>query len=203
MVDEFDGMDSYVGMKKPIVRVDLDWGHVESTSCANPCQGGLQWDVIVPIVDAASARGMRVLVVLAYAPPWATGHDTGKWFPTNDADWVDIVDNAVRHLGNRVQAYEVWNEPNITQFADYGTATTRRQRIADRKRRYWELVKLAYPVVKRSCATCTVLAGASASAGDPPTATEVNDNPNTAASWLRAGYAAGARRFFDALTYHP
>src|SRR6266536_412706 len=203
MVDEFDGMDAYVGAKKPIVRVDLNWGHVEETPCPNPCPGGMQWDQIDPIVDAASARGMRVLVVLAYAPSWAAGHDTGNWFPTDDRDWVDIVDSAVRHFGSRAQAYEVWNEPNLTPFADYGTATTRQQRIADRKKRYWELVKLAYPVVKAACPTCAVVAGASAPAGDPPTAAEMNDNPNTAARWLRAGYAAGARGSLDAVAYHP
>jgi hypothetical protein len=35
MVDEFDGMNAYAGANKPIVRVDLNWAHVEGTSCAN------------------------------------------------------------------------------------------------------------------------------------------------------------------------
>jgi polysaccharide biosynthesis protein PslG len=205
MVDKFDGMRAYLGDRPPIVRVDLNWPGVEPVSCPGPCDAGLNWDQIDTVVDAANARDMRVLVVLAYAPSWATGHTDGGWFPTSDhdADWVDIVDATVRHLGSRVQAYEVWNEPNIEQFGDYGNALTRQQRIAERQARYWQLVRLAYPTVKHSCPSCTVLAGASSPWGDPPTAEEMTDDPNTAASWLKAGYALGSGGYFDALAYHP
>ncbi len=205
MVEKFDGMRAYLGTKAPIIRVDLDWAGLEPQSCPGPCDGGLDWAKVDTVVNAANSRDIRVLVVLAYAPSWATGHTDGGWFPssTHDTDWVDVVDAAVRHFGDRVQAYEVWNEPNLAQFGNYGNAPTRQQQIADRKARYWQLVKLAYPTIKRSCPSCAVLAGASAPAGDAPTSDEMTNNPNTAASWLQAGYAAGDRAYFDALAYHP
>src|SRR5262249_1277230 len=150
MVDNFDDMRSYLGGRSPIIRVDLNWAGVEPVSCPGPCEDGLNWDQLDTVVNAANARDMRVLVVLAYAPSWATGHTDGGWFPTgtHDAGWVDIGAATVRHLGTRVQAYEVWNEPNIEQFGGYAPTYSRPQRIAKRKARYWQLVKLAYPTVK-------------------------------------------------------
>src|SRR5215468_8350507 len=63
-----DAMDAYVGDLKPIIRLDLDWWYVQPQQC-DTCP--LHWDHLDPLVDAANARGMRVLIVLAYSPPWA------------------------------------------------------------------------------------------------------------------------------------
>src|SRR5690554_2922783 len=63
-----DGIARFAGDTAPIFWVDLDWWYVE------PCRGcALRWDRLDRVVDAANARGMRVLLVLAYAPPWANG----------------------------------------------------------------------------------------------------------------------------------
>ncbi|GGK61809.1 hypothetical protein [Nocardia camponoti] len=178
-------MQSAVAPKAPIVRVDLDWWYVE------PSRGAaLKWDQLDPVVNAAAARGMRVLLVLAYAPPWANGnHGDDKWFPVRDQDWTSIIDRTVAHFGNKVQAYEVWNEPNFVQFGNFGT---------DRKTRYWQLVKLAYSRVKAGCPSCVVVAGASGAG-----TVQGSTNPNAPSVWLDWAYRNGYRNYFDAVAHHP
>ncbi|MEV6062677.1 hypothetical protein AB0L62_21975 [Nocardia asteroides] len=178
-------MQNAVAPKAPIVRVDLDWWYVE------PARGAaLRWDRLDPVVDAAAGRGMRVLLVLAYAPPWANGNHSGdKWFPVRDQDWTSIVARTVAHFGGKVQAYEVWNEPNFVNFANYA---------GDRKTRYWQLVKLASARVRAGCPTCVVVAGASGAG-----TVQGSTNPNTPSIWLEWAYRNGYRGYFDAVAHHP
>ncbi|GAA2704323.1 hypothetical protein [Actinoplanes palleronii] len=96
----------------------------------------------------------RVLLILDYSAPWANGNRKPSYFPTGDDAWSDIVDAAVVHFGPKVQAYEVWNEPNITHFGNYGDNS-----VATRADRYWELTRIAYQRVKARCPQRTVLAG--------------------------------------------
>jgi polysaccharide biosynthesis protein PslG len=181
-----DGIASYVPGEAPFIRVDLNWWYVE------PCKGcALQWDRLDAVVDGAAARGMRVLLILGYAPPWANGgHTNDTWFPTNDADWASIVDRTVQHFGDKVQVYEVWNEPNNEWFGKYD---------GDRRARYWQLVRLAHQRIKQSCADCVVLAGASG--GGTPSSD--GNNEYESAAWLDWAYANGYGRYFDAVAHHP
>lgn len=181
-----DGIANFLPGTSPVVRIGLNWWYVE------PCRGcPLSWDRLDAQVNAAVARGMRVLLILAYAPPWANGHDTTVWFPTNDNDWASIIDRALQRYGTKVQAFEVWNEPNhIGVFGNYDT---------DPRARYWQLVRIAYERVHAACPTCTVVAGGSARGVMTP-----DDDPGKAPSqWLQWAYANGYGGFFDAVALHP
>lgn len=181
-----DGIAAYLPGPAPFVRVDLNWAHVQE---CKECP--LRWDQLDPVVDGAAARGLRVLLILAYAPPWANGgHADDHWFPLQDADWTAIVDATVGHFGDKVAAYEVWNEPNIESFGGYD---------GDRKARYWQLVRLAHQRIHAACADCVVVAGASGN-GTPSTETR---NDNESAAWLEWAYANGYRGDFDAVAHHP
>jgi hypothetical protein len=82
-------MDTYLGARKPIIRLDLEWWYVQDCpACAS------RWDKLDPIVDAAHERGMRVLIILDYGAPRANGGrgDDGKWFPAEYGDTFDAVD---------------------------------------------------------------------------------------------------------------
>jgi hypothetical protein len=177
-----DGMAGYVpGAAAPILRVDLDWWYIED------CRGcALRWDRLDAAVGGAAARGMRVLLVLDYAPPWANGgHADDKWFPVGDADWSSIIDRTVAHVGAAVQAYEVWNEPNITTFGNFAT---------DPLPRYWQLVRLAHQRVRAGCPDCVVLAGGSAGGGSASA---------ESGAWLDWAYTNGYGADFDAVAHHP
>ncbi|MBM2614762.1 hypothetical protein JIG36_04230 [Actinoplanes sp. LDG1-06] len=190
LVGRLDEMDAYVGDRKPVLRLDLDWWSVQSCATCAPDFGRLD-----PVVDAANSRGMRVLLILGYAPPWANGgHADDKWFPVADNSWRAIVDATVVHFAGRVQAYEVWNEPNFANKGNYGDGST-----AARRLRYWQLTRIAFEQVHTRCASCVVLAGASG-AGD---AVAEKKNDNEPAAWLDWAYANGYGQTFDAVAHHP
>lgn len=182
-----DEIRAYVPNGQPFIRLDLNWAYLES------CRGcALRWDRTDAQVDAAVARGMRVLMVLAYAPAWVNGgHDSDKWFPTEDAAWESITRRTVRHYTGQVFAYEVWNEPNNSTFGDYE---------GDRKKRYWQLVSLAYRSIRPLCSTCTVLAGGS---GTGAVGGDSTANPDESALWLDWAYKNGYGGYFDAIAHHP
>lgn len=128
------------------------------------------------------------------AARWANGGKGITWFPTDDAAWGRIVDATVTHFGDKVSAYEVWNEPNLTKFAQYGDNSP-----AARRLRYWQLTRIAYGKVHAKCADCTVLAGASAVGH--AASEKINDSES--AQWLDRAYANGYGSPFDAVTHHP
>lgn len=189
LVDRLDTMDEYVGAKKPILRLDLDWWKAQDCAACPP-----NFDHLRPIVDAANARGLPVLLILAYSPPWATGGRGDKFFPTDDAAWRRIVDATVAEFQGKVQAYEVWNEPNNKSMGNYGDGT-----VGPRRLRYWQLARIAHDRVHAACADCVVLAGASG-VGD---AISESRNDNESAQWLDWAYRNGFRDSFDAVTHHP
>ena len=182
-------MDAYAGDRKPILRLDLDWQGVQPDPAVAPDFGKLD-----PIVDAANERGLRVLLILAYSARWANGGKDITWLPSDDAAWGRIVEATVTHFGDKVSAYEVWNEPNMTKFAQYGDNS-----VPARRLRYWQLTRIAYDRVHDRCPECTVLAGASA-VGD---AISEKRNDNESAQWLDWAYANGYGSSFDAVTHHP
>lgn len=189
LVGRLDRMEAFAG-KGLLLRLDLNWWAVQGCRTCTPDFSTLDTEV-----NAAHARGMRVLLILDYAPPWANGgHTDDKWFPLTDSDWQTIVDATVSHFHGRVSAYEVWNEPNFTAFGNFGDNS-----VAARRQRYWELVRIAYLRVHAGCQTCVVLAGASG-AGDP---TGANRNDNEPAAWLDWAYENLFGDYFDAVTHHP
>jgi hypothetical protein len=185
-------MDDYVGAKTPVVRIDLFWSDVQDCATCPP-----KWGRLDTLVGAAAARGVRVLLILDYSTSWANGGRPSSWFPTDDAAWAGIVEAAVAHFGDRVQAYEVWNEPNITAFGNYGDNS-----VDVRAGRYWQLARIAYQQVKAGCPACVVLAGGSAF-GDVATVDNRTVNDNEAGDWLEWAYNHGYGDTFDAVAYHP
>lgn len=95
------------------VRVDFSW------SATEPSPGTYKWANLDRVTAAVAARGMKVLALPAYSPAWArpAACSTNKCPPLNPDDFANFVAAAARHFGpDRVQAWELWNEPNIPSF---------------------------------------------------------------------------------------
>ncbi|MEV6301266.1 hypothetical protein AB0M02_17790 [Actinoplanes sp. NPDC051861] len=185
VADRVDGIDAFFGAgRSPIVRVSLSWQKYQLSR-----GGPINWTELDDQVNQLRAKGMRVLLMLGYAPSWANGHSGERaevWFPTEDADWKAIVDATVAHFGDKVQIYEVWNEPNwVPEFGNYD--------LKPPVERYWELVRIASASIRATCESCTVLAGGSAYA----------KSDNTPSQWLGYAYEHGYRSDFDAVALHP
>ena len=155
-------LDLARGAGAGMVRVDLGWASLEQTG-----KGQINnWYLskIDHVVAQAQARGIKVLFTVWETPCWAsTAPETlkqgcaGAWWerdvqrypPARASDYADALAFLIRRYGNRVAAWEVWNEPNqATYFKAPDPATS-----------YAALVKAAYPAAKAADQNATIIAG--------------------------------------------
>lgn len=176
---ELDGM---VASGARLLRIDVDWWLVQETPTA------WNWGPIDRIVDAARARGLAVLGMIGYTPPWARPPGTtDKHPPSKPAEYASFARSAVRRYAPRgVRHWEIWNEPNISGF----------WKPSPNAARYTALVKAAYPRIKAADPGATVLAGATSPA--PNDGTQIDE-----VTFMQQVYAAGAAGSFDAWSHHP
>ena len=96
------------------IRVDLSWNDIQGESPSY-----FDWAPFDAIVQAASARHLHVLPIIAYTPPWArpNGCTTDKCAPADPAQFATFANKAVeRYTPLGVSTWEVWNEPNTAGF---------------------------------------------------------------------------------------
>jgi hypothetical protein len=173
------------------VRMDLSWSSLETAG------KGRHSDWYVAKADTffehAQDRGIKVIATFWSTPCWASTaperlkrNCSGKWWergvhlyaPARPAAYADAAEWVTRRWGDRMEALEVWNEPNIDNFL----------RSSDRADDYASILKAAYPRIKAADPDLAVLGGALAfSDGD----------------FLTALYGHGVKGNYDAISYHP
>jgi hypothetical protein len=123
------------------VRRDFLWADLEPTAGTFDCS---KED---PAVDDSRARGIATIGILAYNAPWAApGGDTGT---APDAQkFAAFAEATARHFAGRVDAWEIWNEPNVGY---------RFWKPREDGAEYARLLAAAYPAVKRGNPNATVL----------------------------------------------
>lgn len=112
--------------------------------------GRYKWDAMDRIVASATGQGVQFLGILGYSPPWDTTgppDDYGSYPPRSYDQWADYVFQTVSRYRNRVQHWEVWNEPDPDGFWE-GTPGE-----------YAHLLAVAYREVKRADPGAKVLLG--------------------------------------------
>ncbi len=156
------------------MRLDLGWASYEE-KCSG-CRSQWYVDRADAVIDAARARGIKVLAQVGRTPAWANGGQGTAVPPQNMQEFGRFMGWLSSHLRGRVDAYELWNEPNLTRFWRGTTA------------QFAELTHAGYRAVKGvDPAVPVVLGGVS-----------YNDS-----SWLREAYVAGVGGSFDILATHP
>jgi len=121
------------------LRLDLGWDRVQPAS-----PSVYDWSGLDRIVQAANAKNLKLLPILSYTPAWArpAGCASTKCAPADPNQFAVFASEAVkRYAPLGVHNWEVWNEPNITNFwlptpnvASYVTllrATAAAIRVAD------------------------------------------------------------------------
>jgi hypothetical protein len=106
------------------LRVTLVWGMVapDAGSAARPAfdasdPNAYDWGGYGRLIDAAQARGWRILVTFsAPAPRWATAARTDQVTRPNAAEFGAFATAAGRRFGAAVGAWGLWNEPNHPRF---------------------------------------------------------------------------------------
>ncbi|HTL84876.1 MAG TPA: cellulase family glycosylhydrolase, partial [Acidimicrobiia bacterium] len=158
------------------VRIPVDWSTVEPTA-----KKSYNFALNDKCVSLAKKRGFRVLQTLSATPAWANGNRGASVPPTTVTDYGDIAQvMAARYNGShgvgRVDAWEIWNEPNTSAWT--GSVA-----------QYVALVKAAYPRVHKGFVHAAVVVGAPA---------------YNSSLFVRTLYDAGLTgASFDVISVHP
>ncbi len=166
------------------LRLDFPWSVIERH------RGVFDWSSTDRVVSAAAAREISVLALPTYTPAWARPAGTpDKHPPTDPTQFAAFVRaTASRYGPDRVQAWEVWNEPNIS---DFWAAKPDPEAYAVLLRQVSNVLREVRPGVP-------VIAGGLSPAVDSADGTKIS--PLT---YTRRVYGAGAGSAFDALGMHP
>ena len=158
------------------LRIDFGWASIQPVDGASYEQW--YFDRADLVVNAARARGMKVLLTFWRTPNWAN-NNMGVYAPPNDPnDFARAARYTAEYFKGRVDAYEIWNEPNL-EGGGFWTGT-----IAQ----YADLLKASYDDFKAVDPSIQVVAGS----------VVYNDD-----AWLKAMYEAGAGGYFDVISTHP
>lgn len=164
------------------VKQEFAWREIEGAG-----KGKFDWSRTDRIMDQIDAHGLRVIVRLGVQPEWAGGGYPEVGPPNNLQDFADFAAAVATRYQGRVDAYQIWNEPNLSR--EWGN---RPPSAAE----YTEMLKVANQAIKQVDPYPLII-----SAGMAPTTR--NDNvarPDT--YYIQEMYQAGAKPYFDALGAH-
>jgi len=167
------------------IRIEVNWAWI---SDAGP--GTFDWSQIDQEVASIEAAGMSIDMIVMGAPSWAalageSSSDVAQ--PADPAAFGSFAAAvAQRYAPQGVQDYEIWNEPNSTDFWP----------PAPNPAAYVQVLQAAYADIKAVDPSAFVIAGG--------LAPEANQDGNIdEVTFLQDMYADGAQGYFDALGDHP
>jgi hypothetical protein len=127
-------------------------------------------------MDRAGTHGLDLIYTFGHTPAWSQAVPNDTKQPDNLQDWDDFVTNIVTHSAGRIKYWEIWNEPNATNF---WTGTTA-QLVT--------MAQRAYTIIKNIDPTALVLSPAP-------------QGPN-AYTWMDGYLAAGGGPLSNIVTFH-
>ena len=158
------------------VRIDMSWAMLQPTSRTSY---DMAWGVpfMDRIIKMANDRGLRVLGMLWLTPDWAQPTNGPRSSPANPADYGRALAWAAKRWQGKVQSWEVWNEPNSSDFW-----------ATESPVQYTRLLCAGFNAVQQSGSTAGIVFGG----------TVHND-----VEWISRAYKAGAKGCFDRMATHP
>jgi hypothetical protein len=194
------------GLGSRWVRLQALWANLEPAQGAYSEQAFSSLDTLV---DAFHARGLKVMLTLSATPDWASDRYWWSHPPTGYADgprpfypvstqalpaYADLAESLGRRYAGKVQAVEVWNEPNLWMFLyPQRTATDPLYGV----HAYLRMLKAFHKGLARVRTGMRVVAGTTGPIG-------LNDIYRTSPQrFARALKRAGAARYFDVYSHHP
>jgi hypothetical protein len=174
-----------------ITRVDVGWASIEPDAKGRYDLWYLRR--LDHLVEGANARGIRLLLLFAETPCWAStapaklrrdcdgawwDRDVQNYAPRRASDYADALAYVVRRYGDSVYAWEVWNEPNQPYFFHSDDP------VGD----YAAMVRASYPAAKAADPRPIIVAGSLSDADF---------------EFTEALYRRGVKGNFDAWSIHP
>lgn len=161
----------------------VDWSRVE------PEQDDYVWIDVDNTVEGFERAGVKTLLRVHNTPAWARPEETTVSHPpTNTKTLSAFAETLATRYQGRVEAYEIWNEPNLA--FEWGNEWPE-------PARYAELVNAAAPALRAGDPNAAVVAGALAVTGTG------SDRAIGDLDYLRSFYAATPTGAYDALSTHP
>jgi polysaccharide biosynthesis protein PslG len=165
----------------------FQWRQIEGAG-----KGKFDWTESDRVVAASATAGIKIIARLDFQPAWARADGANNGPPDNYNDYGDFVNAFVNRYKTgspygRVQAIEIWNEPNLAR--EWGDKTPNAGQ-------YVQLLKTAYTAAKKADPNVTVI-----TAGLTPTET-YNSDAFPDDLFLQQMYDAGAKAYFDVLGAH-
>jgi Glycosyl hydrolase family 10 len=171
-------------------RWEFRWSAIEARA------GRWEWAGSDQVVDANQAAGLQIEGILISTPRWAEVRQAGGVIPSGLYEawdsprntWGTFVRTIAERYRGRVQAWEIWNEPDYPpgSFGFWFAS----------KADYYQLLKVAYQAVKAVDPAAQVLVAGLMYWGDPAFLEDL----------LRLGQedpeAAANRFFFDGIAWH-
>ncbi|HZR98750.1 MAG TPA: cellulase family glycosylhydrolase [Chloroflexota bacterium] len=174
------------------IRQLFQWRAIEGTD-----KGQFDWSEADRVVKAANDAGIKIIARLDFAPDWTQVSPVPNGPPDDMNDFGDFVNAFVSRYGpsssqgvGRVDAIEVWNEPNLAR--EWGGRAINQ----DQAGQYVGMLRVAYQAAKAADPQVTVI-----SAGLTPTGTN-DDTARPDDVYLQWMYDAGAAQYFDVLGAH-
>lgn len=169
------------------VRLGLAWHATEKI------RGKYDWSHLDNLMRVVEKTGLKTVFLANTTPTWArldACRTSSACPPQDPADYAKFISAAVeRYKNHDISAWEVWNEQNGNNF------WKPQPNIA----RYADLLKAAYPAIKKADPNATVLIGGLS--GD--SVDSVGPNLIDPRTYLKKLYELGARDYFDGVAYHP
>jgi len=111
------------------------------------------WQELDKIVDDVHKAGMKLLLCVVMAPEWATGVPGKSGFPdaAHRGDYAAFVAAIAKRYGDKVAAFEIWNEMNLASEND--------DRPVPPTSDYVDLLVQAYDAIKAVNPKALVLSG--------------------------------------------
>jgi hypothetical protein len=92
------------------VRIDFLWSFVETE------RDRYDWSIYDALVDRLEARGLKIFAGLGATPAWATSGPEFNGIPDDPEQWQEFCYLAARRYAGRIEAWGLWNEPNLDRF---------------------------------------------------------------------------------------
>jgi hypothetical protein len=171
------------------IRQQLPWEQIEPVAkgqYVDPKFDQPTWAKFDDIVERADRAGMQVMLRLDTSPRWALPADApdGLGPPVRYEDYWDFVAQVANRYRGKVEAYQIWNEPNLN--SEWGRSPP--DAVA-----YARLLRGASDRIRAVDPSAHVVMAALA-----PTLTENADALNDQV-YLQRLYDAGVRGAFDVL----
>jgi len=217
-------LDRAVAARAGIIRISVDWRNMvrnrpkHPTDPGDPAYGFVRLD---QAIRNAKADGLEVVLTVYRAPPWAEGTNRprgiqpGAWKPDPVQYGKFGQALARRYSGNyhglpRVHYFEVWTEPNLTQFL----APQWEGKRAFAPARYRQLLNSFYLGVHVAQPGATVIGGAMSPFGDSRKHQLYPDHPRMHPivflrtvlclnAKLKRASKCNDRSYLDAVSAHP